>query len=103
MNIISLKNKYDECLKELAQKKGVFGVNLEKKLENITYQDLKKQSYDFIIISGSSGCGKSTIAKYVKIEKFPMVATRKMRPGEKNGVDYYFYSIEEFNAKKNNF
>ncbi|MGB9622056.1 MAG: guanylate kinase, partial [Brevinematia bacterium] len=52
------------------------------------------------IISAPSGGGKTTILKRI-IKEIPnlhfsiSVTTRKPREGEKNGVDYYFVSVEE--------
>ncbi len=57
-----------------------------------------------LIITAPSGAGKTSITKYL-MEKFPMLAfsvsatTRKPRPDEKEGVDYYFISEEEFTYK----
>ena len=54
-----------------------------------------------LIISGPSGAGKTTLSKAL-IDAVPgtIIAvshtTRQPRPGEKNGVDYYFVSKEEF-------
>ena len=64
-----------------------------------------------IILSGPSGVGKGTVREYiVKTQKIDMVfsvsmTTRKPRPGEVNGVDYYFVSQEEFdlNIERGNF
>lgn len=56
------------------------------------------------VITGLSGSGKTTIAKEVsKKINLPLittVTTRPMRPGEKNGVDYWFLSDENYNALK---
>jgi guanylate kinase len=55
-----------------------------------------------IALIGPSGSGKSTIEKAlinnteVKLEKIISCTTRHIRRGEKNGVDYYFLSDEEF-------
>lgn len=54
-----------------------------------------------IVVSGPSGAGKGTIcAEYCKRhpEVFLSVSatTRNPRPGEENGVHYFFYSKEEF-------
>ncbi len=61
-----------------------------------------------IVLSAPSGCGKSTIIKSIlethKIElSFSVSATnRDPRPGEKNGISYYFLTTEEFqNSVKN--
>lgn len=63
------------------------------------------------IISGPSGVGKGSIRQKVMEEKDlnlvynVSMTTRQMRPGEKDGVDYYFVSDETFmeNVKKGNF
>ena len=53
------------------------------------------------IIAGPTGCGESTITKAI-IEKFPNFArlvtatSRLPRLNEKNGVDYFFFSKEDF-------
>lgn len=60
-----------------------------------------------VVISGPSGCGKGTICKKI-IERNNLwvsvsATTRKPRVGEKDGIDYYFISKENFQNKiKNN-
>lgn len=54
-----------------------------------------------LIVSGPSGCGKSTLLKevYKNIDNYYFsisTTTREPRIGEKDGVDYYFVSKEEF-------
>lgn len=57
-----------------------------------------------IIISAPSGCGKSTIIneiiknKSLKLEFSISATTREPRRGEKDGVNYYFLSLEEFKS-----
>jgi guanylate kinase len=57
-----------------------------------------------IIITAPSGAGKTSITHFL-LKKFPQLAfsvsaaTRKGRAHEKNGVDYYFISEEEFTRK----
>lgn len=56
-----------------------------------------------IVISGPSGVGKDTVIQHMKKRAVPIrfvvtATTRPPRPGEKNGVDYFFYSKEEFAA-----
>lgn len=57
-----------------------------------------------IIITAPSGSGKTSIARYL-LSKYPVLAfsvsaaTRAPRDNEKNGVDYYFMSVEEFQNK----
>ena len=59
-----------------------------------------------IVVSGPSGAGKDTICqKLIKensnIWMFVSMTTRKPRPLEKDGVDYFFVSSEEFENKIN--
>lgn len=53
-----------------------------------------------IVVSGPSGCGKGTVlAEIVKGDKFfysVSATTRSPRPGEKDGVNYYFLAKEKF-------
>lgn len=55
-----------------------------------------------IVLSGPSGVGKGTVRKAVfsradaKFEYSISMTTRKPREGEKDGVDYFFKSREEF-------
>ncbi len=54
-----------------------------------------------VVVTGTSGSGKTSIRKIVT-ERVPDLwfsvscTTRKPRPGERDGVDYYFVSREEF-------
>ena len=55
-----------------------------------------------VILSGPSGVGKDTVMQKV-LEKYPEKfkkgvthTSRKMRPGEKEGFNYYYVSEEEF-------
>ena len=57
-----------------------------------------------IIITAPSGAGKTSITRFL-LKEFPQLAfsvsaaTRSGRANEKNGVDYYFMSEEEFTRK----
>lgn len=57
-----------------------------------------------IIFSAPSGSGKTTLVKYC-LTHFPQLkfsisaTTRKPRGAEKTGIDYYFFSPEEFKNK----
>lgn len=53
------------------------------------------------VVSAPSGCGKTTLCNKLLSEDLGLansisMTTRKPRPGEKNGVDYYFVSKERF-------
>ena len=55
-----------------------------------------------LVISGPSGTGKSTVigvlmARKEGLEFSVSATTRAPRPGEKDGVDYYFVSRDRFN------
>ncbi len=56
-----------------------------------------------IIISAPSGAGKTTLARHLLNQEdmrltFSVSATtRQPRVNELDGIDYYFYSVEEFN------
>jgi guanylate kinase len=61
---------------------------------------------NLILLSGPSGVGKSTVLKRV-LEHFAgrlrlsvSATTRPPRPGEADGVDYYFLSPEEFQRRR---
>lgn len=59
-----------------------------------------------VVISGPSGVGKGTVRKALfNMPKHNLVysvsmTTREMRPGEVDGVDYYFVSKEEFEERQ---
>ena len=64
----------------------------------------KKTRGHLIVISGPSGCGKGTICEKVLQENNNIMlsvsmTTRKPRAKEKDGVDYYFVSKEEFEKR----
>ena len=59
-----------------------------------------------VVLSGPSGVGKSTLLRLL-IERFPTrlrlsvsATTRSPRPGEQDGVDYYFLPPDEFSRRR---
>jgi len=71
--------------------------------------DLKANGMMFVL-SSPSGVGKTTLTKKIAINNSNFVisishTTRKLRPNEINGKDYYFVSKDEFQSliKKNSF
>ena len=68
---------------------------------------MKSKSKNLIIISGPSGVGKDSVISRIqsidsKISLAISVTTRKMRLGEKDGVNYHFLSRENFEKKIEN-
>lgn len=59
-----------------------------------------------IILTAPSGAGKTSITRFL-LEKYDRLSfsvsatTRKPRTGEKDGIDYYFISVEDFQNKIN--
>jgi guanylate kinase len=57
-----------------------------------------------LVITGQSGAGKGTLIKRL-LQRFPQLelavsaTTRARRPGEQEGVHYYFISPEEFDRR----
>lgn len=64
-----------------------------------------KKKGKLFVLSAPGGAGKTTLARLIT-EEFPSVVesisytTRDKRPGEKEGVDYFFVSKEEFEKKR---
>lgn len=64
------------------------------------------RSGKLVVVSGPGGVGKSTITK--ELRKHPEIwvsvsaTTRAPREGERNGVDYFFISNEEFERRVKN-
>ena len=65
---------------------------------------MKKEYQKMIVITAPSGAGKTSITRHL-MKVFPQLAfsisaaTREPRSNEKNGTDYYFISVEEFQKK----
>jgi guanylate kinase len=80
----------------------MFSPNTPENLETFDGLAGEQVPGKIVVLSGPSGVGKSTVRKLV-LERSPVplvrsvsATTRPPRPGEKDGVDYYFYSPEEF-------
>src|SRR3712207_2424949 len=59
-----------------------------------------------VVISGPSGVGKSTVVRKVLERLGPVIrlsvsaTTRPPRPGERDGIDYYFLTDAEFERRR---
>lgn len=56
---------------------------------------------NLLVVSGPSGCGKDSVVqcmlqRHEGIEVSVSATTRQARPGEQEGVDYFFLTLEEF-------
>lgn len=70
---------------------------------------MMNNKYKIVCIMGEAGSGKDTLLKKVlaarkdSLNEIVSCTTRPPREGEKNGVNYYFYTVDEFTDKvKNN-
>ncbi len=59
--------------------------------------------HKLIVITGATGTGKTTVSSYLKrhygVNRVMTHTTRPQRPGEIDGVDYYFETPASFAAK----
>jgi guanylate kinase len=57
-----------------------------------------------VVIAGPSGAGKNAIVseilkRYPNCERLVTTTTRLMRPGEVDGIDYHFFTMERFDEE----
>ena len=93
---------YEHCYKiirNLAQKISLLAEEIGK---SKTPHKKEKNTHKPIVIIGASGVGKDTMINKLKekypdkIYKLPSYTTRLIRENEKDGIDYYFVTHEEF-------
>lgn len=82
---------------------GGLGVRQRVKLRAYLIQREKISPSRLVVLAGPTAVGKGTVSTYIR-ENYPDVllsvsaTTRKPRPGEIDGVHYYFVSDEEFDG-----
>jgi guanylate kinase len=59
---------------------------------------------DVVVIAGPSGSGKNAVVsailqRFKRCVRLVTATTRVMRPGEKDGADYHFFSLERFDTE----
>ncbi|MDO4558913.1 MAG: hypothetical protein Q4C47_08105, partial [Planctomycetia bacterium] len=83
----------------------------EQRRESGTTMPGKWRGEGLVVLSGPSGVGKTTVERRLlegvrcdrgvfRLEKSVSATTRTPRPGEVNGVDYWFLSPTEFDARR---
>jgi guanylate kinase len=84
--------------------KKFFNISQDKmQLSQLSFDVLHPQPL-VLVISGTSGIGKDAVIKGMKNRNLPMhfvitATSRPPRADEKDGVDYFFYSREEFEQR----
>ena len=83
---------------------GGLGRHQQERLRQFLENLLHKQGRSMrrlVVLAGPTAVGKGTVADYIR-EHYPNVAlsisatTRKPRPGEREGINYYFVDDDEF-------
>lgn len=104
-------NKIPRILKELdiSLKKRLGGLGKHQRVGFrkwiVSYQAKRNESWPpkAVVLVGPSGVGKGTVVNHI-VSKYPQVhlsisaTTRDPRPGEVDGVNYYFVDHAEFDA-----
>ena len=91
---------------EISDKKrvGGLGIRQRSKLRDWLVGRQGAEPSRLVVLAGPTAVGKGTVSAYIR-ENYPDVmlsvsaTTRKPRPGEIDGVHYYFVSDEEFDRK----
>jgi guanylate kinase len=75
--------------------------NPESRIQKVETAPVKKSAPLLILISAPSGGGKTTLCEQLlkarpDVTRAITCTTREPRPGEKDGVDYHFFTAAEF-------
>lgn len=80
---------------------GGLGVRQRQRLARFLEQRVTPEPARVVVLAGPTAVGKGTVARYIR-DHFPAVhisvsaTTRSPRPGEREGIDYYFVDDAEF-------
>jgi guanylate kinase len=83
---------------------GGLGVRQRNRLRDYLVKRQGAEPSRLVVLAGPTAVGKGTVSSYIR-ENYPDVqlsvsaTTRKPRPGEIDGVHYFFVSDEEFDRK----
>lgn len=87
----------------ISPSRRIQGLGKHQKSSLIDEFVLSQKRGKLVVLSGPGGVGKSTIAAYIRKNKSFWVSvsstTRKPRANEKDGVDYFFLTEQEFEAE----
>jgi guanylate kinase len=90
---------------EISDKKRVGGLGVRQRIKLRDYLVARQgEPSRLVVLAGPTAVGKGTVSAYIR-ENYPDVTlsvsatTRPPRPGEIDGVHYYFVSDEEFDRK----
>lgn len=98
---LSCRNK-NFCPQPQARENVAFGTIIKNKLPKVLKVGEEGIQDRFVcVVSGPSGVGKDTVInEFEKVHNFfkrvVTCTTRKPRPGEVNGVNYHFLTVDEF-------
>jgi guanylate kinase len=96
---------------DISERKRVGGLGVRQRARLRDYLSVRQGTASspsepsrLVVLAGPTAVGKGTVSAYIR-ENYPDVllsvsaTTRKPRPGEVDGVHYYFVSDEEFDRK----
>ena len=101
LQIVKQQSKKDIFDRSCLDSDGVYF--LEKTTSTTKIASLKIGRCQYIVLSGPNGVGKDTIGQKLAnfgFPRLPNVTTRKRRPWEKEGIDYYFWTEKQFHTAK---
>ncbi len=91
---------------EISEKKRVGGLGIRQRQRLRSYLTVRQgaEPSRLVVLAGPTAVGKGTVSSYIRdhhpeVQLSVSATTRAPRPGERDGVHYYFVSDEEFDRK----